>query len=138
MENYIPKIHENGRYVEILIEAEKCVCCEKIMIAKSTNHNSIFPKFWRINQESQMKAAGIVYKTHSTIDGYSICIECEQAGKSSFLCALCNERKSSDKRKEAIGDPADFLCKDCFETKSAKVWEEKYDELIEEHKYDFL
>src|SRR3990167_5573450 len=136
MENYTPKVHENGRYVEMLIEAKKCSCCEKIMVDKIGYH-SIFPKYLRINQEAQMKAAGFVYSTSTLVDDEPICLECEQAGKADFLCAMCDERKTTDKKHESFGDPAEFLCKDCYETKPAKVWDEKVDELQDAHRYDF-
>jgi len=136
MENYTPKIHENGRYVEMLIETKKCKCCEKIMVAK-LGYYSIFPKYMRINQEAQMKAAGFVYSTSILVDDEPICLECEQSGKADFLCAMCDERKTTDKKQESFGDPAEFLCKDCYETKPAKVWDEKVDELQDAHRYDF-
>jgi hypothetical protein len=136
MENYTPKVQENGKYIEMLIEAKKCKCCKKIMIDKLGCY-SIFPKYIKINQEAQMKAAGFVYSTTTLVDDEPICIECEQEGKADFLCELCEERKSSDKKQQSFGDPAEFLCKDCYETKPAKVWYEKCEELIEEHKYDF-
>ena len=136
MENYTPKVHENGSYVEMLIEARKCKCCEKIMVAKLGYH-SIFPKNMRINQEAQMKAAGLVYSTSTLVDDEPICLECEQAGKADFVCAMCNERKTTDKKQESFGEPAEFLCKDCYETKPAKVWYEKVDELKDAHRYDF-
>jgi hypothetical protein len=136
MENYTPKVHENGRYVEMLIEVEKCKCCDKIMIA-NLGYYSIFPKYMRINQEAQMKAAGFVYPSSTLVDDKRICIECEQADKATILCALCEERKPSSKKQESFGDPAEFLCSDCYETKPAKIWDEKVDELQESHRYDF-
>ena len=61
----------------------------------------------------------------------------EKAGKADFLCALCNERKSTDKIQESIGDAPEFLCKDCYDTVSAKIWDDKLDELQEAHRYDY-
>lgn len=135
MEKYIPKIHEGGRYVEMLLEAKKCKCCNKVMITKETNN--LFPMYYAINQEAQMKAAGLVYITSTLVDDEPICIECEQSGKASFLCALCEERKTTDKKQESFGDPAEFLCKDCYESVPAKKWDEKVDELRESHYWDF-
>lgn len=135
MEKYTPKIHEDGRYVEMLLEAKKCQCCKKLMIKKDSGR--LFPMYLRINQNEQMKAAGLVYETSTIVDDEPICIECEKSGKASFLCALCEERKPSDKKKESFGDPAEFLCKDCYETVPAKKWDEKVDELQEFHRWDF-
>lgn len=75
--------------------------------------------------------------TNTLVDDEPICIECEQAGKSDFLCALCKERKRSNKKQESFGDPSEFLCTDCYETKPAKIWDEKVDELVEAHRYDY-
>jgi hypothetical protein len=88
MENYTPKIHEKGRYVEMLIEAERCKCCDKIMISKLED-NSIFPHYIKINQKAQMEAASLVYSSNILVDDRRICVECEQADKATILCALC-------------------------------------------------
>jgi hypothetical protein len=134
--NYIPKIFSDRRYVEMAIEADECPLCDKIMIKKTSEHG-VFPIFITMNQEHQAERAGIVFKSSTQVDDYYICQECEKSGKADFLCALCNERKSSDKVQERVGDPAEFLCKDCYEIVSAKTWEKKLDELHEEHKWDY-
>ena len=137
MENYVPKIVENTHvvYLEMVVEATKCHLCKKIMLPKT--NRGVFPNYIHMNQEAQMKAAGLVYSTNTLVDNEPICLECEQGGKADFLCAMCEERKISDKKQKQFGDPAEFLCKDCYETKPAKVWDEKVDELQEAHRYDF-
>ena len=57
MEKYKPTILENGNYAEVLIEIKKCKICGALMI-KDLGHYSIFPKYFKINQEAQMKEAG--------------------------------------------------------------------------------
>lgn len=84
-----------------------------------------------------MKRANMVYLSSTQVDGDPICKECEAAGKADFLCALCEKRYPSSEVKESIGWPAEFLCKNCYETKPAKIWDEKVDELQEDHRYDF-
>lgn len=139
MENYTPKIHEDGRYVEMIIQAKKCPICGKVMIKKVKEYmlDKIFPAYWQMNQVSQAKRAGIVFKSTTKVDDENICEECEKSGKADFLCALCNERKSTDKIQESIGDAPEFLCKDCYDTVPAKIWDDKLEELEEAHKYDY-
>ena len=137
MENYTPKIVENTHvvYLEMVVEAKKCHLCKKIMLPKTDR--GVFPNYIHMNQDAQMGRAGFVYSTNTEVDGECICIECKDAGKVDILCALCNERKPSDKEQESFGYPPEYLCKDCYETKPAKVWEEKCDELRDSHRYDF-
>lgn len=139
MENYTPKIHEDGRYVEMIIQAEKCPICKKVMIKKVKEYmlDKLFPAYWKMNQEAQAKRAGIVFKSTTKVDDENICEECEKAGKADFLCALCNERKSTDKIQESIGDAPEFLCKDCYDTVPVKIWDDKLNKLQEAHRYDY-
>jgi len=136
-EEYVPKIikNDNWVYLEMVIEATKCHCCEKIMLPRAKR--GIFPNYMHINQDAQMKRAGFVYSTFTEVDGKPICIECKEAGKIDILCAMCNERKPSNKEQESFGYPPEYLCKDCYETVPAKQWNEKADELNNNHRYDF-
>jgi len=139
MENYTPKILNNGEYVEMIIQAEKCPICGKIMIKKVEDNilNSLFPGYKEMNQVAQAKRAGIVFKSYTKVDDKIICEECERSGKADFLCACCNERKTTDKMHESFGDPPDYLCTDCYNTVPAKIWDDKVNELMERHQYDF-
>jgi tRNA(Ile2) C34 agmatinyltransferase TiaS len=110
MEEYTPKIIEKN-YVEMLIEGEKCKTCDRLMLPNIKR--GLFPNYLRINQDAQMKRAGMVYLSSTQVDGKTICKECESAGKADFLCALCNNRYPSSEVKESIGWPAEFLCKNC-------------------------
>ena len=107
------------------------------MIEKASNNMFNHYLYTDNSQESQMRRAGLVFKTDIQVDGYLICDECVKAGKADFLCALCNTRKSTDKIQESIGDPPEHLCKDCYNTVTAKVWEKKYTELLKSHTYDY-
>lgn len=134
MQEYTPKVIEKN-YVEMLIEGKKCKTCDRLMLPNIKS--GLFPNYLRINQDAQMKLAGMVYISSTQVDGKTICKECEAAGKADFLCALCNIRYPSSEVKESIGLPAEFLCKNCYETKPAKIWEEKLDALQDDHRYDF-
>lgn len=135
MEKYKPNILEDGKYAEMLIEIKKCKICGAFMV-KDLGHHSIFPKYFKINQEAQMKESGLEYSSNVMVDEELICKKCEKEGKATFECVLCGERKHTDKIQESIGYPAEFLCKDCYETKPAKTWDEELSRLYEIHKYD--
>lgn len=143
MEKYTPKIHPmrgKGRYIEFLLEGRECHLCNAIMLKKTKpehSYDGLFPNYVRINQEAQMKAAGITFQSSVKVDDEPICKECAEAGKADFLCAMCEQRKPTSKINESYGDPAEYLCKDCYETVPAKVWDEKLDQLSEAHRYDF-
>ena len=124
----------------MLLAVRKCPICHKYMMEKikeSDYNNKIFPIFYDLTQTAQIKNAGVVYQSNFKIDNENICIECAESGKASFECALCGERKSSSLQKEAIGDPAEFLCIDCYNNKSAAIWENKVHKLYEKHRYDY-
>ena len=136
---YTPQIIDR-KYVLFAAHGTECPICKKIMVKKLQKHYfeySFFPTWLDMNQDAQMKRAGLVYAGRTKVDDDDICEECEEAGKADFKCELCGERKSTDKIQESFGDPADFLCKDCYEITTAKAWDEKCDQLEEEHKYDY-
>lgn len=136
MEDYIPKVISNKpTYIQMVVEGNVCGICDKTMLPRF-GYGVIFPKWLKIDQDAQMRSAGFVYTSNVLVDDHPICEECEAAGKADFLCALCNQRKSSDKKQEQFGDPAEFLCFDCYNTVPAAVWHKKCDELIKEHQYD--
>ena len=135
MEKYTPKIIDD-HHVEMLIHANPCRICKRIMIEK--DKGNLFAHEFFNAQDSQMHSAGLVFESNIKIEGhYAICQKCADAGKADFLCALCNTRKKTDKIQESIGDPPEHLCKDCYNTITANVWEKKVDELIETHRYDY-
>ena len=123
----------------MMFDTDICPICNKHMIKQWPKNydNPYFPNYIEMTQQAQAERAGVVFRSNVTVDEHYICVECAEAGKADFLCVLCNERKSTDKIQERYGDPPDFLCKDCYKTVSAEVWETKCDELREEHRYDF-
>lgn len=136
MKDYTPKIIEN-RFVEMLIQGDECQTCQSLMIKKIKKSEGLFPMYHALNQESQAKNAGIQFIGNIKVDDEYICEKCEKEGKADFLCALCEERKSTDKIQEIIGDPAEFLCTDCYNTVPASIWTNKLKELLEDHQYDY-
>jgi len=136
---YTPKII-NDRYVLFVAQAIKCPICEKLMVKKVPRDyytQSFFPGYINMNQDAQMNRAGLVYISDVKVDDCNICVECKESGKADFKCDLCGERKPTEKIQESFGYPPDFLCKDCYDTTPAKIWEEKIEQLESDHRYDF-
>ena len=117
-------------YGVMLVQLCQCPCCKQMMFDG-------FPKWFYIELDAQLKRAKWVKKSDIIVDDKHICVTCEKAGKADFLCALCEQRKPTDKLNDSFGDPAEHLCTDCYETVPAIVWDKKVNELQEEHRYDF-
>ena len=109
------------------------------MVKVANKDYEVFPQWFVLNQRHQMERAGLVrWGTSNLNDGY-LCRDCEKKGKGNFVCKLCGETKTSDKIKEEFGHEGnfDFLCKDCYDNKSAKEWADKNEELRSNHVYDY-
>jgi hypothetical protein len=98
--------------------------------------SNLFPVYFAENQEAQMRARGVVFRSASVKDNEPICVECEAKGIASFICSICGERRSSKEIQESFGDPAEHLCKVCYSSVSAEVWEKKVKELWEAHRWE--
>lgn len=137
--DYIPDIpFKQGRfgYARVLIEVCKCPGCSKWMVKKPRTGPEPFPPYFRLQLPVQLERAGILFISQSTDENDNpICTECEAAGKGGFRCALCKQVKT--KAEETFGYPAESLCTDCYETTPAKVWDEKCDQLRNDHQWDF-
>lgn len=117
------------------LRVEECPSCGQKMMQEAGR--GVFPYYHEKNQDSQMKKQGVAYISKSEIDGKKICSECEKAGKSSFICALCEQRRPTSEIQESFGDPAEHLCKTCYKTIDVETWDRKIDEVADRHKYDF-
>ena len=136
MENYTPDILEE-QYARFLVRLDKCLKCECYMVTKPSYARDTFPYYYKLDFNAQVRNAGLVINSGIKVDGHPICEGCAKAGKADFLCALCKERKPTNKVQEKWGDNPEFLCSDCYETVPVKIWEEKSEELYDAHKYDF-
>lgn len=121
------------KYTLFALQTDECPICRVRMLNK--DKNNLFPYYVGMNQEAQMKKAGMEFKGSVFVKGSHICKKCEESGKATIKCELCGETKSSVKIQESFGEGS-FLCSDCYETIPAKQWDEKYEELLEEHKWD--
>lgn len=140
VETFVPKVIHNG-YAIMLVRVMECATCGKLMVNKPKSREdleqNIFPAYISVSFENQLKRANWVQQSSAKVDGRYVCMECVVAGRVEFLCALCKDRKSSDKEQASFGDPPEFLCSDCFTTVTAQIWDQKVDELEKRHRWDF-
>lgn len=121
------------------LDVNDCPGCSRPMVKRPTGYWGTFPKWNKNDFEAQVERGGMVIQGDGLIDDSPICTECEKAGKGSFICEMCDERRASDRLQESIGmHPPSHLCKDCYETVTAREWVKKIDELYDLHKYDHL
>lgn len=136
MTGFTPKkINEDSAI--FMIRLEPCHLCQKDMVTKPEGGYDTWPHWIGNDLKAQTERAGFVFRSRIKVDDEYICTECEQKGRATFECALCGQRKPTDKIKSSFGDPPEFLCMDCYESVPAKTWEEKIKELHKQHRYDF-
>ena len=136
MDNYTPQKNVDNT-ITFALNLGYCKKCGRNMVVKPREAYGVFPHYYANNFEAQAKRANLVIQSTIKVDGCYICIECEKMGKADFECYLCKKRKSTKLIQERFGDPAEYLCFECYETVSAKIWEETVDKLYDIHKYDF-
>ena len=140
--DFIPTLIEldGTTYGLMVVGLKACPKCQRYMVAayipKGMWH-SVFPLFYKINFPEQVRRAGWVIESDVQVDNKYICKDCEKAGLADFECSLCRQRKPTSKIEERFGDPPDFLCSDCYESVTAKVWDDAVKDLREEHRYDY-
>ncbi len=132
---YTPQKNDKGQYLFVL-QHEICSKCGRDMVTPPKN-NDVFPYWIGNNFKAQAERAELVIRSSTKVDDFYICCDCEKDGLADFECQLCKKRKTTNKIQKSFGDPADFLCSDCYETVSAKVWDAAKDKLLEKHQHEF-
>jgi hypothetical protein len=136
-EDFKPYIIEHN-YALMLVCISECPICKKPMVYIGKDHWRLFPSYWKLQAKTQIQRAGWTIESNEKQEGEYVCIECLKAGKITFVCSLCEIRKPTSKIQESIGYPPEHLCIDCYETKTAKEWEEILTKLKAKHTYDFI
>ena len=139
-DKYQPKViddHGNEVFASIVVELNKCGVCNRPMFPSTwKGRYGFLARSWEIDK--LMQSAGFVWD--SNVDsplGHNICTECAADGKGSFICSLCGQERRADQVKENYGYPvSDYLCTVCYETQSAKLWDEWDHKLHKAHQYD--
>lgn len=135
LEKYVPEVVDDS-HAKMIVRLSKCKTCGHFMVAKPGRTHT-FPQYHALQFEAQAKRAGFKIQSHVKVDDNYICFYCLVNDQAKFLCSLCRQRKASSKEQYHYGDPAEFLCTDCYDTVSAKVWEEAVKQIEHDHQYDF-
>jgi hypothetical protein len=140
--DFVPQLVQKQRdgmaYFSMLVEARKCPTCEKWMVQKVDKHRTyihpVFPHWLAVDQDAQVKRAGLHYASDSQIDEEYICQVCADDGKGGFTCRICEQVRTSDQEQTSYGE--DKLCTVCYASTPAKEWDAKTKALYDAHKYD--
>jgi len=108
-----------------------------IFVPKQYYEHKTFPSYHQIDVDSQLERANIAVASITKQDDAFVCKECVKAGKITFECVACKQRKPTSKVKDDFGYPPEHLCIDCYETMPAKQWDELVEKLEEVHRYDY-
>jgi hypothetical protein len=140
MEIFTPK-KISSKIATFGVEVRRCSKCNKDMVSDSCPsfgfETSTFPTWNQNDFKAQAARGGFVIMSNIKVDDNYICTTCEENGLADFLCAMCKERKPTTKQQESFGDPQEYLCSDCYGKVPAKKWDEKVDDLLKAHRYDF-
>jgi hypothetical protein len=143
IENFTPEVITEGRhtYGLVLVEIAKCPTCDHFMLKGDLERLEGFTPYWeKVTITVQAERAGWRWWSwQRNSEGRHICQTCASEGKATFRCSLCKQERSSSQKHTSIGHPdgADHLCAVCYETVPAKKWQEKYDALSDEHRWDW-
>lgn len=128
-------------YGLVAVPLENCPICQALMAPPGGAYASPFERRHETSYEAQVsRARWEIVANVRTLGGKKICRACAKADKGLFRCDLCEKERPTSQVKERYGDPEyreEYLCTPCFETVTAKVWNEKCDELRESHRYDY-
>jgi len=138
IEEYIPEQFDD-HHVKVLVELRPCAVCKRKTVWNLGKDpwQRTFPCYIRATFERQIAKTDIRFVGGTNGDREPVCIDCVKAGAITCECALCGKSKPSSEMEESVGDPPEHLCKSCYETVPAKIWDENLAALEESHKYDF-
>lgn len=105
--------------VNLSLYMDICCECNRVIIPNRLK-DFIGPRDF----EEQIKANNWVHEGKGAIgsDMDHLCLECEQAGKRTFTCAICHQKRTSDLLYEdEYNEPE---CTICYSTMTAKAWDE--------------
>lgn len=137
---FTPQIIDDNEYALFAVELSRCCQCKALMVRdnKTTRNSNPFPRSIWDDYHSQAKRAGLRISSEVTINDEPICGDCKKNGAVTFTCYICRKEMPTNFIQLSIGYlPADYLCKACYESVSAREWEETVDKLEENHKYDY-
>lgn len=87
--------------------------------------------------KAQLLRAGLQVEDTADFDGKQVCGECVKAGKVKVRCCHCERETSLDNVQFQAGDPAEFLCRACYESVPAAQYAKLVKEIEERHRHDY-
>jgi hypothetical protein len=146
--NFTPVVWQDSygkpRYATMVVEIQTCPSCGKIMIEHPRRWGTLVPPFPEEGElafnEQRKRAEWRLISGNTNANNEHICMTCALDGRSSFICALCGEERSSTKEMAChFGehDQPEFLCKICYETVPAKTYQDKVNELEDRHRWNY-
>ena len=129
-------------YDKFYLKITECPNCKRKMIDADYNAlYSAFPFWEKMNFEAQRLRKGFAIRSNQSFDDDKMCgshywcIDCKD--KIEFKCFNCKEMRLKKDMEYRYGDPPDFLCKFCYETVSAKDWNELIKAIEDNHRWEY-
>lgn len=123
-------------FEDFKLEIKTCPKCNKKMI--NASHNALrqsFPGYNKLNLETQLSKKDMVIRSETEEGYHYLCENCED--NMEFKCWGCKETRLKKDIKWKYGDPPDFLCIHCYNTKTAKEWNDLRSEIDDNHRWDY-
>lgn len=138
--NFIPEIisEKDGEiHATFLLHLARCPSCRVPMMPNFSDH-APFRNWYVPTIKDQMERAGWRWRSRvQNSEGHYYCADCAQSGTDLIRCVCCQMTRPASLVQESFGDPPEYLCKVCYDTAPAKVWEQLVDQLTESHQYDW-
>lgn len=116
-------VYNGTRYGVVVVEILKCKSCESDMVSPIERSDQS-PFTFRLPMSSQIEQAG----RKMAAGAKGVCADCYESGNITENCRICEEDRKPSEIEETIGGKY-HLCKPCYETVSAKEWEDTIDNL---------
>jgi hypothetical protein len=130
--------HIAGCLYRVTVKVQKCSECGAHLATVDAAHQLRRLPWMNRGIVKQLELAGckLVGRLGEFSSERSLCDDCLKT-RAVFECDLCHQKRCGEDISESFGYPAEYLCRHCFETVSAKVWAEACGGLSESHRYDF-
>ena len=143
---YIPEILRRAGRDDMILLAfpiTRCRECQQLMLPESAqvlqqaNNRGVFytPKGDSVTAQLQRGAISIDQGYKAGLD--HVCGDCINEGKVQVECQACHKQVSLNDTHFKVGDPPEFICRECHETMPAAAYEKMVDQLEQRHQYDY-
>lgn len=127
IENYVPERFDELHF-KVLIEVRPCAACSVLTTPNLHHRRGPFPKEYAATMEAQLFAARIRFVATYNGEGRPVCGDCSKT-RALYRCELCHTEKTDEATQWSGHGRQYFLCKACYRTTPAAVWDAKVFEL---------